>query len=83
MSTTLTIPLEDEALARAEAYAREKGRSLSDLIQEYINWLASEKTSSALVISPDILALQGSVTLPEGTDWKQARNAYLTNKYLK
>jgi|GEM_PF-5293684 len=35
------------------------------------------------VISPDILALQGSVQLPEDLDWKQARNDYLTDKYLK
>lgn len=41
-----------------------------------------EMTVPPLSISPDILALQGSVTLPEGTDWKQARNAYLANKHL-
>ncbi|MBF9222090.1 DUF6364 family protein [Hymenobacter ruricola] len=82
MLTTLTIPLDDEALTRAEASARAKGRSLAELIQEYIGQLAAEKSKPALVISPDILALQGSVTLPEGMDWEQARQAYLANKYL-
>lgn len=37
----------------------------------------------ALPISPDILALQGSVQLPEDLDWKQTRTDYLTDKYLK
>ncbi|TGE25551.1 hypothetical protein E5K00_10295 [Hymenobacter aquaticus] len=40
-------------------------------------------TTPALEISPEILALMGSVTLPEGMTADEARDEYLTAKYLQ
>jgi hypothetical protein len=43
----------------------------------------AEPVTPPLPISPDILALQGSVQLSDDLDWKQARADYLNDKYLK
>lgn len=37
MNTKLTLTIEKEVIATAKAYAKEKGQSLSDLVENYFN----------------------------------------------
>lgn len=82
MPINLIIALNDDELTRAEMYAHEQGSSLAELVQDYLKMLGPPANKPKLVISPDILALQGSVQLPAGVDdYKAVRLAHLLHKY--
>ncbi|HEX8429424.1 DUF6364 family protein [Hymenobacter sp.] len=80
--TQLTITLPDEVAQQAEAYARETGRSLENILETYLENVVKARTKLP-PLSPRVQALLGALQLPEGMTYEQAKDEYLTNKYLK
>ncbi|UOQ74509.1 DUF6364 family protein [Hymenobacter cellulosilyticus] len=65
----LTLNLPDEVAQRAQAYARETGRSLEDIFAAYLQQLKPDP--AALPELPPALArLKGAVQLPPDADYK-------------
>jgi len=72
MNTKLTLTLEDEVIAHAKEYAQQRGQSLSKLVEAYFKLLTkNRKASVEQKLHPDVMALYGSVELPEDFDWKK------------
>ncbi len=80
MVTKLTLTVEKAIIERAKSYAKNTGRSLSELIESYLETLTDENTESEL--SPKLKNLVGSVTLPEDFDESKELRSAIENKHL-
>lgn len=80
MQTKLTISLDKQVIEQAKILAKKKGRSLSEMIENYLKVMV-KKESPTEEISADIKKLQGSVKLPADLDYKQALQQGLNKKY--
>ncbi|WP_290794850.1 DUF6364 family protein [Flavihumibacter sp. UBA7668] len=80
MSTKLTLTIDKEIIESAKRYAQSKGRSLSDLVENYLKSLSGNK-SGQNEISPRIRRLMGAVKLPENLDYKEELAKSLEEKY--
>lgn len=83
MSTKLTLTIEREIIERAKIYAKEKNRSLSDLIENYLKILTKERQEKKTrKLSPVIQSLKGSFKMPKNMDYKKELRNRLEEKYL-
>jgi macrodomain Ter protein organizer (MatP/YcbG family) len=82
MTTKLTITIDDSVIETAKKYAKTQGKSLSAIIENYLKSI-STKEKTAEKISPKILKLMGSVSLPEDLDYKKELSESLSKKYLR
>lgn len=82
MNTKLTLTIEREIIDRAKSYAKEKNRSLSDLIENYLKTLTNEeKEKKTQKLSPVIASLKGSFKMPKNMDYKKELRNRLEEKY--
>jgi hypothetical protein len=82
MITKLTLTLEQEVVKTAKIYARKKGRSLSELIENYLKAIISKKTNSD-DLSLRVKRLIGSVNLKEDFDYKKTLEEQIVKRYSK
>jgi hypothetical protein len=61
MDTKLTLTLEKEVIEKAKIYARERNRSLSDLVENYFIALTREGQFGEFEISETVQSLRGSL----------------------
>lgn len=81
MTTKLTLTVEENVIKKAKLYAKHTGRSLSELIENYLESLTEENKDKGQ-LSPKLKKIAGSVKLPDDFDEKTALGAYLENKHL-
>ena len=82
MNTKLTLTIDQSIIERAKKYARQKERSLSDLIENYLKALTTEEISKQDELSPTVKSLKGSFKMPKDFDYKKELSDRLTEKYL-
>ena len=82
MTTKLTLTVEKEVIELAKAYASKKGRSLSDLIENYLKTLV-QKDNNKNDLSPNVKRLLGSVKAPKSFEYKKELENVLNKKYSK
>ena len=80
MTTKLTLTIDDSVIAIAKKYAKQNGKSLSDIVENYLMSLSS-KGNTEENISPSILKLMGSIKLPDNYDYKKELTKGLAKKY--
>jgi hypothetical protein len=80
MNTKLTLTVEKSIIERAKLYSRNTGRSLSELIQNYLESLTAESPTQK--IAPKLKNIIGAVKLPKNFDEKKELRSYLENKHL-
>lgn len=80
MDTKLTLKLNEDVIEKAKEYAKSKKTSLSDLIENYLQKLTTEKKGKKN-ITPLVKSLSGVIELPEDYNDKKDYTDYLTNKY--
>ena len=80
MQSKLTVSIDKNIVDEAKALARKKGRSLSDLIENYLRVIVKKENQKAEV-SPVIKKLQGSVKLPADFDYKKELQKAINKKY--
>ena len=81
MNTKLTLTIEQAIIERAKSYAKEKGRSLSDIIENYLKAITKEEKIEE-ELSPLIKSLRGSFKIPKSFDYKKELSKGLSEKYL-
>jgi len=81
MNTKLTLTIEQAIIERAKSYAKEKGRSLSDIIENYLKVITKEERIEE-ELSPLIKSLRGSFKMPKSFDYKKELSKGLSEKYL-
>lgn len=83
MSTKLTLTVDKSVIDKAKRYAKKQGRSLSDLIENYLRTITTEEVNDDIEITPTVKSISGSFKLPENFDYKKALTEALSDKYLK
>lgn len=83
MNTKLTLTIEREIIERAKSYAKEKNRSLSDIIENYLKILTKEERNhKSKKLNPAVESLKGSFKMPKDMDYKKELKNRLEQKYL-
>ena len=83
MTTKLTLSVEEKVIERAKIYAKKTGRSLSEIVEVYLESITSENPGENEDISPKLRKLIGSIKLPRNFNEEKIRREYLEKKYLK
>ena len=82
MNVKLTLTIEETVIKKAKKYAKDKERSLSNLIENYLLALTNEETSNEKELTPITKSLKGSFTAPKNFDYKTELRKRLSDKYL-
>ncbi len=82
MSTKLTLTIEEKVILSAKKYAQEKGKSLSNLVENYLKSISSNETDLN-TLSPKVTKLMGVIKLPADFNYKEELGNSLSKKYKK
>jgi hypothetical protein len=87
MNTKLTLTIEQSVIEKAKKYAKEKERSLSDLIENYLKALTNDSDHDEfgkkdIELTPIVKSLKGSFSAPKNSDYKKDLADRLSDKYL-
>lgn len=80
MTTKLTLTIEKSIIERAKSYAKNTGRSLSEIIENYLVTITQENTNEEL--SPKLKKIVGAVSLPDDFDEEEELREVLEKKHL-
>lgn len=80
MNTKLTLTIEETVIKKAKLYAKEKGRSLSDIIENYLKSITQGKKFDNDIPSTT-KSLRGSFKAPVNFDYKKELTDELSKKY--
>jgi hypothetical protein len=83
MNTKLTLTIEQTTIEKAKKYAKSKGRSLSDIIENYLKVIITEENARVIDSTPIAYSLRGSFKTPRDFDYKKELSKGLSKKYLK
>lgn len=82
MNTKLTLTIEQSVIDKAKRYAKRKGHSLSNIIENYLKVITKDGAKSEIEITPIVKSLQGSFKAPLDFDYKKELTKSLSKKYL-
>jgi len=84
MSTKLTLSIEQDVIEKAKSYAKLQGRSLSNIIEEYLKSISSdEKVNQKQELSNILKELKGSIKPPKDKySYKEILEDALLEKYV-
>ena len=83
MNTKLTLTIERTVIEKAKKYAKDKERSLSKLIENYLKAIVTENSSDQIELTPIVKSLKGTFTAPKNFDYKKELKNILSDKYFK
>ena len=82
MNTKLTLTIVESVIMRAKTYAKSKGRSLSDIIENYLKLITQDNRDLEFDTTPIVKSLKGSFNAPADLDYKEQLSKGLSDKYL-
>lgn len=84
MSTKLTLTIDKSVIEEAKQYAKSQGRSLSNLIEEYLKSVSTKDSETeTLELSPITKSLFGSVKIKnKKIDYKKTLEDEILKKHL-
>lgn len=80
MTTKLTLTVEKAIIERAKIFAKKSGRSLSELIENYLETITEDKGEE--ILSPKLKKIVGAVKLPTDFNEEKELRSYLEKKHL-
>lgn len=82
MNTKLTLTIEKEVIEIAKKYAKEKGQSLSEMVENYFKFVAAERINvKEEQLSAKVKKLRGIIKPDKAYDYKQILTEELSKKY--
>ncbi len=81
MRTKLTITIDERTIEQAKNYAKDKDRSLSELVKNYLK-VVLENNEKIVKLSPSIKKLKGSVKMPDDSEYKKELTNILSEKHV-
>lgn len=81
MNTKLTLTIQQSIIEKAKEYAKARGRSLSDIIENYLKAITSGADQTESTETPIVRSLKGSFKEPVGFDYKKELSKALNEKY--
>jgi len=82
MDTKLTLTIDESLITGAKSYAKEQGRSLSDLVENYFRYLMSDEYPIEENLPDVVRELKGSFQAPPDFDYKKALQDEIIKKHL-
>lgn len=83
MNTKLTLTIEQKVIKKAKEYAKDKNRSLSDIIENYLKTLTKkDQAEDSERLNPIVKSLKGSFKMPKDMHYKEELRNRLEEKYL-
>ncbi|HNE50810.1 MAG: DUF6364 family protein [Chitinophagales bacterium] len=80
MTTKLTLTVEKEIIEKAKIYAKNTDRSLSKIVESYLDNLIKDSESNTIK-SAKLTKLVGSIKVPKNFDEKIALSEYFNSKH--
>ncbi len=80
MTTKLTLTVEKKIIDRAKRYAQNSGRSLSDLVESYLDNITKAEEGQMDELPGDIKKLFGAVNIPLELNHKKEIRKILSNR---
>jgi uncharacterized protein DUF6364 len=79
MTTKLTLSIEKKTVERAKLLSARAGKSISKIVEEYLN----ELSGTAAIENSVVDKLSGSLkkAAPQNIQWKEVKANYLKKKY--
>ena len=82
MNTKLTLTIEEEVIKIAKHCAKQKGVSLSEMVENYFKFIAVDRAHiKENQLSPKVKKLRGILKVNDDTDYKQILTEELSKKY--
>lgn len=82
MNTKLTLTIEKEVIEIAKKYAKEKGLSLSEIVENYFKFITEDRVSTEeRQLSPKVKKLRGILKSDSPIEYKQVLTEELSKKY--
>jgi hypothetical protein len=82
MNTKLTLTIEKEVIEIAKVYAKEKGQSLSEMVENYFKLVTvGRKKMKEKQLSPRVRKLRGIIKSDSKFDYKDILTEELSKKY--
>ncbi len=82
MNTKLTLTIEKEVIENAKGYAREKGQSLSEMVENYLKLVTTGRRKiKERQLSPKVRKLRGIIKTDKDIDYKEILTEELSKKY--
>jgi hypothetical protein len=82
MNTKLTLTIEQSLIDKAKKYAKAQGRSLSDIVENYLKAIIEEENTKLIDPTPITSSLRGSFKVPKDIDYKEELSKGLSEKHL-
>ena len=83
MVSKLTLSIKQDVVEKAKKYAKQKGQSLSDLVENYLKVITLEESESAYNSALLTKSLRGSFHATDDFDYNEELTHILTEKYVK
>jgi len=84
MNTKLTLSIEENVISEAKEYAKDKGRSLSNIVEEYLKSLSKKKKEkNKQQLHPLVEELCGSVKIPKDKTYNEILKEAKFERYSK
>ncbi|HSK14010.1 MAG TPA: DUF6364 family protein [Phnomibacter sp.] len=80
MTTKLTLTIKNDIIERARSYAKNSGRSLSEIIENYLDSITRDGGNEK--VSPKLKKIVGAVKLPDHFDEEKELRSYYEKKHL-
>lgn len=82
MNTKLTLTIEKEVIDIAKEYAKGKGQSLSEMVENYFQFVIKKRMKmKEKKLSPNVRKLRGIIKTGDSFDYKKILTEELSKKY--
>ena len=82
MNTKLTLTIEKEVIEIAKEYAKDKGQSLSEMVENYFKVLTSGRAViNEKQLSPKVRKFRGIIKIENNLNYKEILTEELSKKY--
>lgn len=82
MTTKLTLTLKKEVIERAKLYAADKGRSLSEMVENYFKYLTETRLEdTGEKVAGRVSKLRGVIKTGDGFDYKRVLDEERSKKH--
>jgi hypothetical protein len=84
MNSKLTLTVNESVVRKAKRYAKKEKRTLSDIVENYLNILTNDENIESDDEPTSVIELlRGSFKLPADFDYRIELDKRLSEKYLK
>ena len=82
MKAKLTLTIEKDVIAEVKEYAKQKGLSLSEMVENYFVLITRTSKTGVVELTSTVKSLKGSFNVPEDFNYKDVLSEQIAKKHL-